>query len=147
MNLSELIELAASGKTLSQQNDLPSDLFKALYLTAMQAYDAGDFGLAEDRVMQAIVVDHSRAEGWALLGNAYRNCGLFVEAIQAWQAAFVLGEDPRVALAMAHMAHVIGFNDQARQFAEAAVVFGVDDEKLIDQVNALLVDITLKEAS
>lgn len=147
MNLSELIELASSGQTLSQQNDFPSDLFQALYLTAMQAYESGDYGLAEDRVMQAIVVDHSRAEGWALLGNTYRDCGLFVEAIQAWQAAFILGEDPRVALAMAHTARVIGFNDQARQFAEAAIVFGVDDEKLIDQVNALLVDIALKDAS
>lgn len=144
MNMIELIETARQGESLTSHRQLPSDLYKALLLSAQKAFESNDHGSAEEYAMQAIVIDHSQADGWALLGNVYQAVGLYVEAIQAWHAAFVVGENPRIALSMAQVSFALEFYDQASQFADAAIAFGFEDEQLIDQVNRLLVEIALR---
>lgn len=108
-------KLFSEGKTLGDAAGVSQEFKDSLYSIAVVDYEAKRYEKAIKSLKFLVVLDQNNADYWALMGNALKDCGLYMEAITAWNMA--MGVDPKfkTAMVITRVAIAIKNKDAARE--------------------------------
>lgn len=108
-------KLISEGKTLGDAAGVSQEFKDALYSIAVVDYEAKRYDKAIKSLNFLVILDQNKADYWALMGNALKDSGLYMEAITAWN--MVMGIEPKfkTAMVITRVAIAIKNKDAARE--------------------------------
>jgi len=108
-------KLFSEGKTLGDAAGVSQEFKDALYSIAVVDYEAKRYDKAIQSLNFLVILDQNKADYWALMGNALKDSGLYMEAITAWN--MVMGIEPKfkTAMVITRVAVAIKNKDAARE--------------------------------
>jgi tetratricopeptide (TPR) repeat protein len=108
-------KLFSEGKTLGDASGVSQEFKDALYSIAVVDYEAKRYDKAIKSLKFLVVLDQNNADYWALMGNALKDSGLYMEAITAWNMAMDIEPKFKTAMVIARVAVAIKNKDAARE--------------------------------
>lgn len=108
-------KLFSEGKTLGEAAGISQGFKDSLYSIAVVDYEAKRYEKAIQSLNYLVMLDQNNANYWALLGNAFKDSGLYLEAITAWNMAMIAEPKFKTAMVIARVAIAIKNKDAARE--------------------------------
>jgi tetratricopeptide (TPR) repeat protein len=108
-------KLFAEGKTIADALGVTQGYKDSLYSIAVVDYEAKRYEKAIKGLQILVVLDQHNADYWALLGNALKDSGLYLEAITAWHMAMRADPKFKTAMVIARVGVAIKNKDAARE--------------------------------
>jgi tetratricopeptide (TPR) repeat protein len=115
IDLMSAAQLFAEGKTISETLGVTQGYKDSLYSIAVVDYEAKRYEKAIKGLQFLVVLDQNNADYWALLGNALKDSGMYLEAITAWHMAMRAEPKLKTALVIARVGIAIKNKDAARE--------------------------------
>lgn len=108
-------KLFSEGKTLGDAAGVSQEFKDALYSIAVVDYEAKRYDKAIKSLNFLVILDQNKADYWALMGNALKDSGLYMEAITAWNMAMGIEPKFKTAMVITRVAVAIKNKDAARE--------------------------------
>ena len=108
-------KLFQEGKCLSDEIGVSQGFKDSLYSIAVVDYEAKRYDRTLQGLKLLVILDQNNADYWALMGNALKDSGLYLEAITAWNMAMGLAPQFKTAMVIARVAIAIKDKDWARE--------------------------------
>ena len=108
-------KLFSEGKSLGDAIGVSQGFKDSLYSIAVVDYEAKRYDRTLQGLKLLVILDQNKADYWALMGNALKDLGLYLEAITAWNMAMGLAPQFKTAMVIARVAVAIKDKDWARE--------------------------------
>ena len=131
------VKLFAQGKTMGDALQVSQGTKDSLYSVAVVDYEAKRYDKAIHGLKLLVVLDQNNPDYWALMGNALKDSGLYLEAIAAWYMAMGLAPSFRTSMMIARVAIAIKDKEWASEGLLMALAHLGDNQKDADDYKKL----------
>lgn len=90
VDMDAALEAVRGGSSLAQFLGFSPNLGIAVYASAVNEYQTGQYAAAIKSLGLLVMLDVRNPDAWSLMGNAFLREGQFPEALDAWQTAMGL---------------------------------------------------------